>query len=114
MLKKKFFNYHLCGARRYIEWTFGILTSKWRIFHRPLNVKIDFIEDIIKACVVLHNFVRERDGYNFDHILYVEGLHEVPEGAVKGGGKYAHDIHELFGSYFQGSDGEVPWQCSKI
>jgi hypothetical protein len=35
--------------------------------------------------------------------LYVEGLHEIPEGAVKGGGKYARDIYELFASYFQGS-----------
>jgi len=41
-------------------------------------------------------------------ILYVEGLHEIPEGAVKGGGKYVHDIHEAFASYFQGSVREVP------
>jgi hypothetical protein len=46
--------------------------------------------------------------------LYVEGPHEIPEGAVKGGGKDACDVYELFASYFQGSDGEVPWQCSKI
>jgi hypothetical protein len=58
-----------------------------------LNVTIDFVEDIIKACVMLHNLVHEREGYNFDHTSYVEGLHEIPEGAVKGGGKYACDIH---------------------
>jgi hypothetical protein len=56
---------------------------------------------------MLHNFVRERDGYNFDHTLYVEG-------AVKGGGKYVRDVHEVFASYFQGSVGEVPWQCVKM
>jgi len=29
---------------------------------------------------------------NSDHPLYVEGLHYIPAGAVKGGGKYACDI----------------------
>jgi len=51
---------------------------------------------------MLHNFVRERDGYNFDHTLYVEGLHEIPESVVKGGGKYVCDIHEVFASIFSG------------
>lgn len=29
-------------------------------------VNPDFADDIIKACCVLHNFVRKRDGVNFD------------------------------------------------
>jgi len=66
-----------------------------------LNVKIDFVEDIIKACVVLHNFVLERDGYNFDHTLYVEGPHEIPDGAVKGGRNYARDVHEILQTIFR-------------
>jgi len=60
---KTVFNYRLSRARRFIECLFGILTNKWRIFHRPLNVNIELAIDIIKACVVLHNFVRLRDGY---------------------------------------------------
>jgi len=35
---KKIFNYRLCRARRFVECAFGILSKKWRIFHRPLNV----------------------------------------------------------------------------
>jgi hypothetical protein len=27
--------------------------------------------------------MHERDDYNFDHTLHVEGLHEISEGAVK-------------------------------
>nr|CAH7767049.1 unnamed protein product [Callosobruchus chinensis] len=27
----------LCRARRYVECSFGILSNKWRIFHRPLK-----------------------------------------------------------------------------
>lgn len=59
---KKAFNNRLSRARRYIECTFGIFTNKWRIFHRPIDVGIDFVESIIKAACVLHNFVRTRDG----------------------------------------------------
>jgi hypothetical protein len=56
---KSVFNYGLSRARRFIECPCGILTNKWRIFHRPLNVNIDMVVDTVKACVVLHNFVRE-------------------------------------------------------
>jgi len=49
-----------------------------------------------------------------DHTLYMEGLHYIPAGAVKGGGKYACDIHEHFASYFHSSVGEVPQQYSII
>lgn len=60
--KKKIFNYRLSRARRYIESTFGILSNKWRILHRPLNVSVELSEKIVKACCILHNFVRVRDG----------------------------------------------------
>jgi len=58
-VKKRVYNYRLCRARRYVECAFGILSNKWRIFQRPLNVSPDFAVDIVKACVILHNFVRE-------------------------------------------------------
>lgn len=58
---KKLFNYRLPRARRYVECAFGILSNKWRIFHRPMNVIVDFVSDIVKACCVLHNFVRQRE-----------------------------------------------------
>lgn len=68
--EKRIFNYRLSRARRNIECTFGILENKWRIFHRPINVNIDFAEDIIKTCCVLHNFVRKRDSMQFEDTLY--------------------------------------------
>jgi hypothetical protein len=56
------YKYRLCRLWSYVECAFGILSSKWRIFQRPLNVNPGFAVDIVKTCVFLHNFVRERDG----------------------------------------------------
>nr|CAH7754653.1 unnamed protein product [Callosobruchus chinensis] len=72
--QQKIFKYRLSRARRYIECTFGILSNKWRILHRPVNVNIDLAENIVKICCILHNFVRSRDGYAYDDTLMVTGL----------------------------------------
>lgn len=80
--KKKIFNYRLSRARRYIESTCGILSNKFRIFHRPMNTSMPNTITIVKACCVLHNFIRERDGYRVEDTLTVAGLvdlsHNVP------------------------------------
>jgi len=65
--EKKIFKYRL--ARRFVECTFGIMCNKWRILHRPLDVKIDFSENIVKAICVLHNYVRLRDGFKYEDTL---------------------------------------------
>ena len=72
--KKKIFNYRLSRTRQYIESAFGILTNKWRIFHRPLDLNVENAENVNRACCALHNFVRERDGVQFEHTLNVEVL----------------------------------------
>uniref|UniRef100_A0A8C5R7Y7 DDE Tnp4 domain-containing protein n=1 Tax=Leptobrachium leishanense TaxID=445787 RepID=A0A8C5R7Y7_9ANUR len=72
--KKRIFNYRLSRARRYVECSFGILSNKWRILHRPLDVNVDFAVDIVKCCCVLHNFIRDHDGYNFRDSLSILGL----------------------------------------
>lgn len=70
---KRIFNYRLCRALRFVECSFGILTNKWRIFHRAMDVKLDLVISIIKCCV-LHNYVRARDGYKYEDTLFINGL----------------------------------------
>ncbi|KAI8441647.1 hypothetical protein MSG28_015201 [Choristoneura fumiferana] len=74
---KKIFNNRLTLARRYVECTFGIMCNKWRILHRPLDVNMCFAEKIVKAICTLHNYVRMRDGYNFDDTLYTPQLENL-------------------------------------
>lgn len=104
----KVFNYRLCRARRFVECAFGILANKWRIFHRPLDVSVDFADIVVKACCILHNFVRRRDGYNFEDTLSCP-LECVSAQGTRGnrGGK---QIRDHFANYFCSTHGSVPWQ----
>ncbi|XP_012521454.1 protein ALP1-like isoform X2 [Monomorium pharaonis] len=58
---KTIFNYRLSRARRLIENTFGLMSSRWRIFRKPIIASIPIVENIIKACVVLHNWLINED-----------------------------------------------------
>ncbi|XP_029345677.1 protein ALP1-like [Acyrthosiphon pisum] len=111
--EKKIFNYRLTLARRYVECTFGIMCSKWRILHRPLDVKIDFAEAIVKAICTLHNYVRVRDGFNYEDTLYTPPLSNLSSTYT---GRHVRDadmIRNKFTNYFT-NEGKLEWQDKMI
>jgi len=57
--ERRIFNYRLSRARRVVENTFGILASRFRIFHTSINLKVENIETVVLACCALHNFLRK-------------------------------------------------------
>jgi hypothetical protein len=77
-------------------------------------VSIDFAENIVRACCVLHNFVCGKDGYNFDHALYVEGLVDISNSVPQQAGRFANYVRDHIANYFVGSEGEVHWQYDKV
>lgn len=111
---KRIFNYRLSRARRYVECSFGILTNKWRIFHRPINVQPEFAVKIVNACVVLHNFVLERDGYNDLDTMSITGLSDISDESNVRGGPTPNSIRNALCKYFVSDVGSLPWQMSKI
>ncbi|KAM4029729.1 uncharacterized protein ACNLHF_022385 [Anomaloglossus baeobatrachus] len=54
---RKIFKYRLSRVWRIVECPFGILTARWRILTTAINVKVETVDEIIKACVILHNFL---------------------------------------------------------
>ncbi|KAH9639508.1 hypothetical protein HF086_004334 [Spodoptera exigua] len=99
--QKRVFNYRLSRARRFIECTFGIFANKWRIFHRPLNVDVEFAVDIIKAACVLHNYVKQRDGHKFEDTFesLPNSIIETTQN-VRRGGPMLTTVREEFANYF--------------
>jgi len=101
-------NFHLCRLRSYVECAFGILSNKWRIFQRPFHVSPDFAVVIANACVVLHNFIRERDGCNFEDAVTVTGLEYAPDGQSVRWGLTANSVRNKAADYFLKDAGAVP------
>jgi len=97
-----------------VECAFGILSNKWRIFQLQLNVSPDFAVDNVKASVVLHSFVLERDGYKFEDALAGTGVEDVPEGQSVRVGLTANNIRNTVADCFLTDAGAASWQMSKI
>uniref|UniRef100_A0A8C5LX18 DDE Tnp4 domain-containing protein n=1 Tax=Leptobrachium leishanense TaxID=445787 RepID=A0A8C5LX18_9ANUR len=112
--KKRIFNYRLSRARRYVECSFGILSNKWRILHRPLDVNVDFAVDIVKSCCVLHNFIRDRDGYNFGDSLSILGLEDHDDTDRCPVNRTLNRFRDALANYFCTASGQVPWQLGRI
>ncbi|GFS21938.1 protein ALP1-like [Elysia marginata] len=75
---KRIHNYRHSRARRTVECAFGILAKKFEIFQRPLRVEPDKSVLLTNAALVLHNFIRRRDGRMVDRTSDV--TYEVVEG----------------------------------
>lgn len=114
--KKKIFNYRLSRARRYIESTFGIMSNKFEVFHRPLRTSLYNSIIIVKACCVLHNYIRTRDGYNINDSMTIVGLEDAPTNRTlnRSLNRSGDNLREIFANYFISPEGSVAWQDQYI
>jgi len=108
---RRIFNYRLSRARQYIECSFGILSKKLRV---DSNVAVT----ITKACCVLHNFVRRRDGLDGENIY--EDTQSNPMESImerRGVGNSqtnAKDVREYFVTYVNDPKHALSWQNKVI
>ena len=82
------------------------------MLHTAILVQPDFAIQIIKTACVLHNFVRRRDGYQFEDTL-TNNLNDI---SVRGTGSLTQGqvVREMFADYFSSSEGSLAWQGSMI
>lgn len=60
---RRIYNYRLSRARRVVECAFGMMSQKFQILKSCIvSPNRTNIQNIIKACCILHNFVRKREG----------------------------------------------------
>ncbi|XP_073406903.1 uncharacterized protein [Dendrobates tinctorius] len=111
---KKIFNYRLTRARRTVECAFGILVSRWRILGTAINLKLETVDEVVKACVVLHNFVMAKEHPTFE--LDDDAPNPLPEftqhtlrSSVEVG-----QMRDKFAAYFISDVGRVHWQDEMV
>lgn len=89
------FNYRLSRARRTIENAFGVLVARWRILLSPLQLQPDAAENIVKASVVLHNFVKRHNANQYAPPSFVD--HIGQEGEIIVPGEWRSQVDPLVG-----------------
>ena len=125
--KARIFNYRLSRARRVVENAFGIMSTRFRIFHREIEMRPENVEKVVMAAVCLHNLLRREcpgtytaprlvDHEDKEHEL-VKGiwrgedqLDSLQPGQIRNSNQYAKRIRERLSSYFLQKEGELRWQ----
>ncbi|XP_073509699.1 uncharacterized protein [Phyllobates terribilis] len=109
--RRRIFNYRLSRARRYVECTFGIMCSQWRIFHTAIQLDTETVDTVIKACCVLHNYAREYSTEQDEESQLSELIPVVNSGQGRPSNSGAR-VRETFADYFMSPEGAVHWQYS--
>ena len=137
-LEQRIFNYRLSRARRVIENTFGIATSRFRIFRRPIIAKVEKVIQITKAVVALHNFLMSKSNAENDlnycppNYTDTEGpcgfrpgdwrkentpssaLETIPQISSNNYSREAKEVRDDFKEYFCSPAGSVEWQVDMV
>lgn len=134
---QQIFNYRLSRARRVIENTFGILRARWRVFSRPIQVSVQTAEEITKAAVCPHNYLRQTNSASYCPSGFVdseEGSGDIRPGewrqvvrndsrgalfdiAPLRGKRYSNsaiEVREALMEYFVSDSGSLPWQWNHV
>lgn len=57
--EERIYNYRVSRARRVVENAFGILASKFRIFEKPITLKLETVNKVVLACCAIHNWLKK-------------------------------------------------------
>lgn len=114
-VKERVYNYRICRARRVIENAFGIMSSIFRILRRTMEISVINTEVIVKACCVIHNYLREKK-INYVNVnanpstdIFVDLQHEGSNFSSNS----AREIREELANYFC-NKGELTYQWQNI
>lgn len=128
---QRIFSYRLSRARRVIENTFGILSARFRVLRRNINLQPETAKYVVAAACVLHNFLLSRtssdiyvprdfvDRESGGKVLPGDWRNEVedPPSAItnipRRSNPVAQNIRDEFKEYFA-NEGAVAWQYQYI
>lgn len=132
---QRIYNYRLSRARRVVENLFGIMSSRFRVLLKPINLDEEKTTLIVLAICALHNFLmteadaRYATAMDFDReadngeIIPGRWREELAQNGEIRSLNLGHDrnpttdarrIQSIFKDYFVSAEGEVPWQYTRI
>lgn len=104
----------LSRARRCVECAFGILTSKWRVLKKDMEIYPDKVDIVVKCVCILHNIIIDREGLR-DSTVPLQTCdtseHKLNKSRVNNrANRQAYDIRDTFKTYFSSAVGSIPFQ----
>ncbi|KAL2096763.1 hypothetical protein ACEWY4_005970 [Coilia grayii] len=121
------FNFQLSSARRMVENAFGILTQRWRVYQRRMQLAPDTVDKVIKATCVLCNYLRKEtaeDGRhrnveadedeNEDEEAVDRFLPNIPPLRGHRRPLQAMQNRDTLCRYFTSPAGQVNWQLDRV
>lgn len=132
-LLERIFNYRLSRARRVVENAFGIMTARFRIFGKEIEVDLETVDLIVQCVCTLHNWLRTTSPATYFERGWVD--HEDTDTGVFHPGQWrstgtelpplrgarstntyskrASETRKKLAEYFSG-EGRVSWQMKAI
>ncbi|VVC38696.1 Harbinger transposase-derived nuclease domain [Cinara cedri] len=56
---ERIYNYRVSRGRRVVENAFGILLSKFRLFEKPISLKLETLDNVVIVCYAIHNWLKK-------------------------------------------------------
>ena len=114
---KRIFNYRLSRARMVVECAFGILTARWRIMLRDINLRPENVDSLVVAACILHNYLlSSTDNVGLIGESEESGVHMQQAGNLGGhrAAAVAYENRNIFSTFFSSPAGSVSWQEGMI
>lgn len=96
-----------------VENAFGILASRWRIFHHRINLHPKNVDTLVMAACILHNFLlAPRENVQLLEEAEELGRHMAPVRNMGGNraSREACAVREILATFFTSPEGSVSWQ----
>jgi hypothetical protein len=112
------YDYRLSRSRLVVENAFGILTQKFRLFYKRIQLSLENADKVVLAACVLHNYLRD-DVSMEDCVIentdapsqfsYVTTFRRSGRSASEEAMRVREKCHQYFANV-----GSVPWQLETI